>query len=337
MPFLSMMEAAFGQSFGEVRAYTDAPAQTANQALGTEGYMMGEQVAFGSASPSKDVVAHELVQTAGGSGGAVDAETDAHAAAEAVLSGAPVQVLARAPYGSLMLWDSYEHKAFGNLAVIKADGPPRARPRRPALPRDSADKNHFPLAPPPPPPLRLPLRCPAPPQDGLPMPKPRHPHTSQRGHPPTDSPPTPPGPPPASGPRPPAVPGPPANGHRKDLGRGRTPPFTATPQESRAHGPLANAHSPPRSAASAGRNTLSLTSAKGAAHGRAQPYLSGSTVTAATTDARNLTQAPRRRPLGTVPVARPPAGAANNSGDTYGVVYLDQDANIPLGRSEVMP
>ena len=59
---------------------------------------------------------------AGGPGGAVDAETDAHAAAEAVLSGAPVQVLARAPYGSLMLWDSYEHKAFGNLAVIKADG-----------------------------------------------------------------------------------------------------------------------------------------------------------------------------------------------------------------------
>lgn len=126
VPFLSMMEAAFGQSFGEVRAYTDAPAQTANQALGTEGYMMGEQVAFGSASPSKDVVAHELAhvvqQTAGGPGGAVDAETDAHAAAEAVLSGAPVQVLARAPYGSLMLWDSYEHKAFGNLAVIKADG-----------------------------------------------------------------------------------------------------------------------------------------------------------------------------------------------------------------------
>ena len=87
VPFLSMMEAAFGQSFGEVRAYTDAPAQTANQALGTEGYMMGEQVAFGSASPSKDVVAHELAhvvqQTAGGPGGAVDAETDAHAAAEA--------------------------------------------------------------------------------------------------------------------------------------------------------------------------------------------------------------------------------------------------------------
>jgi len=46
--------------------------------------------------------------------------------------------------------------------------------------------------------------------------------------------------------------------------------------------------------------------------------------------------------LYTVPVAAgrgraTATGAANNSGDTYGVVYLDQDANIPLGRSEVMP
>ena len=34
-----MMEAAFGQSFSEVSAYSDAPAQTANEALGTKGYI----------------------------------------------------------------------------------------------------------------------------------------------------------------------------------------------------------------------------------------------------------------------------------------------------------
>lgn len=125
LPYAGFMEQAFGQSFGGVRVFMDTAAQAAAQALGAEAYTMGEQLAFGSPSPAKEVVAHELAhvvqQRLPGSGGA-DPEADADAAAQAALSGAPVQIMARISAGALMFWNSHEHRAFGNLGAIRANG-----------------------------------------------------------------------------------------------------------------------------------------------------------------------------------------------------------------------
>ena len=104
IPHRAEMEQGFGRSFSDVKAYAGGPASHANDALGSEAYAVGNQVAFKSASPAKEVVAHELAHTVQQSGGAGAPQTwtvgspgdayehEADAAADAVLSGQTPQI-----------------------------------------------------------------------------------------------------------------------------------------------------------------------------------------------------------------------------------------------------
>jgi hypothetical protein len=57
VPYRAEMEHAFGQSFGGVRAYHDSAGL---ESIGAQAAARDEKVAFDSASPSKELVAHEL-------------------------------------------------------------------------------------------------------------------------------------------------------------------------------------------------------------------------------------------------------------------------------------
>lgn len=134
VPYLSELSAAFGQSFGAVTAHGGAPAAEATQALGAQAYVVGKEIVFGTGSPSKQLVAHELVHTLqqsagfGGQrmGGAFEAEADA-AAAMALAGQKPQVKLHSAP--GIMMWGGAEHYLMGNMAGMKAKKlakPPRA-------------------------------------------------------------------------------------------------------------------------------------------------------------------------------------------------------------------
>ena len=71
LPHQGAMEQAFGQDFSGVKAHTGAESAKANQQMGAEAFTQGNDVAFKSGSPSKELVAHELthvVQQRGGAG-----------------------------------------------------------------------------------------------------------------------------------------------------------------------------------------------------------------------------------------------------------------------------
>ena len=116
VPFRGEMEAAFGHSFGNVRAHLGG-SETGDglSALGARAAAHGDAVAFRDSSPGKDLVAHELahvVQQRNG-GGAVQAkpidvsapddaaEHRADAAADAVMRGERVGDVGSAPAGHL--------------------------------------------------------------------------------------------------------------------------------------------------------------------------------------------------------------------------------------------
>jgi len=103
VPHRGRMEAAFGRSFGDVRAYAGGDHANAGlSGLGAVAAAHGNQVAFRDASPSPGLVAHELahvVQQQGGAAGVQakavgaaggGAEQRADAAADAVVRGLPV-------------------------------------------------------------------------------------------------------------------------------------------------------------------------------------------------------------------------------------------------------
>ena len=70
VPYRGEMEKAFGRSFGDVTAHTGGQAATEGLgALGARGAAQGSTVAFNTASPSKELVAHELTHVVQGSGG----------------------------------------------------------------------------------------------------------------------------------------------------------------------------------------------------------------------------------------------------------------------------
>lgn len=60
VPHAAQMEAAFGTSFADVSAHTGPEAAAACDAVGAHAYTTGSHVAFKTASPSLDLVAHEL-------------------------------------------------------------------------------------------------------------------------------------------------------------------------------------------------------------------------------------------------------------------------------------
>ncbi|MGE0546967.1 MAG: DUF4157 domain-containing protein [Kofleriaceae bacterium] len=98
LPFLDRIQAAFGHhDVSGVRAHLGTSAAAASDALGAEAYASGNDVAFGSSSPSLHLVAHEAahvvqqrgsVQLKGGVGAVGDAyEAHADAVADRVVQG----------------------------------------------------------------------------------------------------------------------------------------------------------------------------------------------------------------------------------------------------------
>ena len=133
IPYRSEMEHGFGTSFSGVQAYGGGAAAKANESLGSEAYAVGQQVAFKTTSPSKEVVAHELAHTIQQSGGAGAPQTwtvgspgdsyeqEADHAAHAVLSGERANVSMRASSGgSIQRWGGSDHYTIGNTAGQKA-------------------------------------------------------------------------------------------------------------------------------------------------------------------------------------------------------------------------
>jgi len=133
VPHRAGMESTFGQDFGSVRAFTGKGDETS--AMGAEAATQGESVVFGDASPSKEVVGHELahvVQNRGGStpmssgpfgdpGGSAEHEADL--AGEAAASGVRLEV-SGAPGGGIQLRkkpgnDQIDVPAFVSAAVFK--------------------------------------------------------------------------------------------------------------------------------------------------------------------------------------------------------------------------
>ena len=78
VPFKGEMESKFGVPLDDIRAHTGGEAAHANRALGSEAFTHGADIAFGSATPSRATVAHELThslqQTRGGGAGSRDAD-----------------------------------------------------------------------------------------------------------------------------------------------------------------------------------------------------------------------------------------------------------------------
>ncbi|WP_028063145.1 eCIS core domain-containing protein [Solirubrobacter soli] len=114
VPRRRAMEAAFGTGFGDVRAYLGGPAAEAGLgALGASAAARGTQIAFRDASPTDELVAHELahvVQQRRGAEGvacdtgpSTDAERAARAAGAAVAAGRPVGDVGVAAAGGIQL------------------------------------------------------------------------------------------------------------------------------------------------------------------------------------------------------------------------------------------
>jgi hypothetical protein len=60
IPYRSEMEAAFGRSFADVRAHLGPEAHASAAALSAHAYTKGNRLVFATATPPKDLVAHEL-------------------------------------------------------------------------------------------------------------------------------------------------------------------------------------------------------------------------------------------------------------------------------------
>lgn len=113
IPYRAEMESRFGADFSSVQAYSGSAAGAACDALGANAYAVGDKVAFGSSSPDRGLVAHELThvvqhRASGGAGavasGAVStrgsaAEREADAVESAVRSGGPMPAIS-APIGA---------------------------------------------------------------------------------------------------------------------------------------------------------------------------------------------------------------------------------------------
>jgi len=90
VPFMGEMEAAFGQDFGGVSAHFGQAGPMAD--IGARAAASGETIAFAEASPSKELVAHELTHVVqsrrGGAGGGVQGKAVAPPSAVSAPGGA---------------------------------------------------------------------------------------------------------------------------------------------------------------------------------------------------------------------------------------------------------
>ncbi len=80
LPFQSEMEQSFGADLSGVKVYADGNAKQATEKLGAQAYVMGDRIAFNTATPDRNTVAHELTHVLQhtGAGGArpTNGETD---------------------------------------------------------------------------------------------------------------------------------------------------------------------------------------------------------------------------------------------------------------------
>lgn len=128
LPQRAVLEAGFGVDLSSVRVHHGPLAEWAVLALGTKAYTVGQDIAFQSASPPLEIVAHEVAHTiqqrGGGTtvqhhGGSSAHEAEANEAAATVLAGGKAQVTGRVGT-SVQRWGGSDHYAIGNLAGMKA-------------------------------------------------------------------------------------------------------------------------------------------------------------------------------------------------------------------------
>ncbi len=128
IPYRPEMEQAFGQSFADVRAFFGPEAQAAATAIGARAYAVGNHIAFAEASPSKELVAHELahvVQQRVGSAPAkvqskkaISSSSDAHekeadGAADAVARGGKVGPVGEKTSAEVSRIDAFDIMGIG--------------------------------------------------------------------------------------------------------------------------------------------------------------------------------------------------------------------------------
>ncbi len=111
LPFRGEIEQSYGVDLGGVEVSTGSAASAACDTLGADGFTMGNQIAFASSSPSKELVAHEAahvvqqssgVQLSSKVGRVGDSyETQADAAAARVMSGQSAQDILPSAGGDL--------------------------------------------------------------------------------------------------------------------------------------------------------------------------------------------------------------------------------------------
>jgi hypothetical protein len=110
VPHQGAMEASFGTSFGGVSAVAGTePARSALDAVGANAATIGNKIVFADASPSPELVGHELAHTiqqggspgrSAGGGGGGDAEAEAKGAGELAARGGHAVVSAQASAGA---------------------------------------------------------------------------------------------------------------------------------------------------------------------------------------------------------------------------------------------
>ena len=120
VPHRAEMEERFGQSFEDVRAHTGPEAEEATTSLRANAFTMGRDVAFADASPSRELVAHELthvVQQRSGGAGGVDADEQQ---ADAVERGASLDAGGRDGGGEALRLDEEDSSEILTKAQIKS-------------------------------------------------------------------------------------------------------------------------------------------------------------------------------------------------------------------------
>ncbi|HEX5058452.1 MAG TPA: DUF4157 domain-containing protein [Kofleriaceae bacterium] len=97
LPFREEMEARFGQSFAQVRAHVD-PAAAA--AVGARAYTLGTDIVFATATPDRELVAHELMHVVQQMHGTSSDVASDEAQAETAAQGGDVAPAAQAAGGA---------------------------------------------------------------------------------------------------------------------------------------------------------------------------------------------------------------------------------------------
>lgn len=130
LPYLAELERGFGADLGAVQCYSGPDAAAANEAMGSEAYAVGHQIAFKNDSPDKSLVAHEVAHTIQQTASPAvqtksaavhnDFEAEADAAAATIASGGQAEVTMRTSDTPVQRWGGSDHLMLGNAGGKKA-------------------------------------------------------------------------------------------------------------------------------------------------------------------------------------------------------------------------